>query len=92
MVFLLKHCRVVLSDSGGVQKEAYFFKKSCLILREETEWIELVECGANRIVGADYKLINETFGSIETSSNFATAFYGDGDAAGKIVNWLKVGI
>ena len=92
MVFLLKHCRVVLSDSGGVQKEAYFFKKSCLILREETEWVELVECGANRIVGADYKLINETFGSIEASSNFATAFYGDGDAAGKIVNWLKVGI
>lgn len=91
MVFLLKNCRVVLSDSGGVQKEAYFFKKSCLILREETEWIELVECGANHIVGANYQRIMEKFVSLRTSISFNSAFYGEGDAAEKIVKWLKTG-
>jgi len=91
MVFLLKNCRVVLSDSGGVQKEAYFFKKSCLILREETEWIELVECGANHIVGANYQRIMEKFDSLGTGISFNSAFYGEGDAAEKIVKWLKTG-
>jgi UDP-GlcNAc3NAcA epimerase len=91
MVFLLKNCRVVLSDSGGVQKEAYFFKKSCLILREETEWIELVECGANHMVGANYQRIMETFDSLRTGISFDSAFYGEGDAAEKIVKWLKTG-
>jgi len=91
MVFLLKNCRVVLSDSGGVQKEAYFFKKSCLILREETEWIELVECGANHIVGANYQRIMEKFDSLRTSISFNGAFYGEGDAAEKVVKWLKTG-
>ena len=91
MVFLLKNCRVVLSDSGGVQKEAYFFKKSCLILREETEWIELVECGANHIVGANYQRIMKKFDSLGTGTSFNSAFYGEGDAAEKIVKWLKAG-
>lgn len=91
MVFLLKNCRVVLSDSGGVQKEAYFFKKSCLILREETEWIELVECGANHIVGANYQRIMKKFDSLGTGTSFNSAFYGEGDAAEKIVKWLKTG-
>ena len=91
MVFLLKNCRVVLSDSGGVQKEAYFFKKSCLILREETEWIELVECGANHMVGANYQRIMETFDSLRTGISFDSAFYGEGDAAEKIVKRLKTG-
>ena len=91
MVFLLKNCRVVLSDSGGVQKEAYFFKKSCLILREETEWIELVECGVNHIVGANYQRIMKKFDSLGTGTSFNSAFYGEGDAAEKIVKWLKTG-
>ena len=91
MVFLLKNCRVVLSDSGGVQKEAYFFKKSCLILREETEWSELVECGANHIVGANYQRIMKKFDSLGTGTSFNSAFYGEGNAAEKIVKWLKTG-
>jgi UDP-GlcNAc3NAcA epimerase len=91
MVFLLKNCKVVLSDSGGVQKEAYFFKKSCLILREETEWIELVECGANHIVDANYQRIMEKFDALRTGISFDSAFYGGGDAAEKIVKWLKTG-
>ena len=91
MVFLLQNCRMVLSDSGGVQKEAYFFKKSCLILREETEWMELVKCGANHIVGADYQRILEKFVSLSAHGVFDSMFYGEGDAAEKIVKWLKVG-
>jgi UDP-GlcNAc3NAcA epimerase len=42
-----------VADSGGPQKEAYFFSKLCITLRDETEWIELIECGANTLLGAD---------------------------------------
>ena len=47
MVSLLKNCSIVMTDSGGLQKEAYFFNKYCLTLRYETEWVELVENGFN---------------------------------------------
>ena len=50
MIALLKNCRVVLTDSGGLQKEAYFFKKPCVTLRDETEWKELVEGGGWRLI------------------------------------------
>ena len=53
MVWLIDNCDLVMTDSGGLQKEAYFFEKQCITLRDETEWVELVECGANRLVGAD---------------------------------------
>lgn len=92
MIFLLKNCRLVLSDSGGVQKEAYFFKKPCMIMRDETEWVELVECGANHIVGADCKRILTKFESLKTSGVFDSMFYGEGNAAQKIVRRMKAGI
>lgn len=57
MIGLLKSCAMVMTDSGGLQKEAYFFKKYCLTLRTETEWVELVERDVNRIVGFDKELI-----------------------------------
>ncbi|WP_416879640.1 non-hydrolyzing UDP-N-acetylglucosamine 2-epimerase, partial [Litorimonas sp.] len=53
MVWLEANCRAVATDSGGVQKEAYFHGKPCVTLRDETEWIELIEVGANCVVGAD---------------------------------------
>lgn len=53
MVWLIDNCDFVMTDSGGLQKEAYFFEKKCITLRDETEWVELVECGANILVGAD---------------------------------------
>ena len=53
MLELLKHCTMVLTDSGGLQKEAYFNQKPCVIIREETEWVELVEHNYARIVGSD---------------------------------------
>ncbi|WP_076411050.1 non-hydrolyzing UDP-N-acetylglucosamine 2-epimerase [Shewanella sp. UCD-KL12] len=92
MVYLLDRCSFVASDSGGVQKEAYFFDKHCLILREETEWVELVETGANFIVGSDKSLLlqkaDELCRDILPTSCFGKTFYGDGNAADKIVKSL----
>ncbi len=55
MLMLMNHCRMVITDSGGLQKEAFFLKKFCITLREETEWVELVDLGVNQIAGADEK-------------------------------------
>ena len=57
MIYLLKTCSLVMTDSGGLQKEAFFFEKPCVTLRDETEWVELVENGFNKIVGADEDII-----------------------------------
>jgi UDP-GlcNAc3NAcA epimerase len=88
MVWLIKNCKLVMTDSGGLQKEAYFFKKPCITLRDETEWVELVDGGFNILVGADkdkiVKATYETFWSEEWESNL----YGDGCASEKIIQEL----
>ncbi len=61
MIQLEQNARMVITDSGGVQKEAFFFKKPCIILRAETEWIELVKCGAAIVTDADEKRIATAF-------------------------------
>jgi UDP-GlcNAc3NAcA epimerase len=90
MIELMKHCNFVLSDSGGVQKEAFFFKKHCLVARDETEWTELVELGYNFIVGADKDKILAA-GHLVSGLNksFTETPYGSGDAASKIALILK---
>lgn len=89
MLALLKNCKAVFTDSGGLQKEAYFFHKHCIILRDETEWTELVEYGFNKLVGANRDNILIAERSIETLANdFSKALYGTGDAGKKIIRTL----
>jgi len=87
MIFLLKNCSLVITDSGGLQKEAYFFKKICITVREETEWVELVENGYNLLVGTNYKNIMDSFKKIfsNTSLEFESKLYGVGNAGDKII-------
>ncbi|MBW6490883.1 MAG: UDP-N-acetylglucosamine 2-epimerase (non-hydrolyzing) [Lentimicrobium sp.] len=85
MIWLEKHAAVVLTDSGGVQKEAYFFGKPCIIARTETEWTEIVEAGAGIITDAEETAIIKALEkfSKDPPQNFPPVF-GDGKAAGFI--------
>lgn len=90
MLSLLDRCELVLTDSGGLQKEAYFFFKYCLTLRDQTEWVELVSAGVNSLVGADTEKIISTYESIKGKKlNSSATFYGDGKAAQKIAHRLS---
>lgn len=78
MLELLKNCKMVISDSGGLQKEAFFNKKNCIIVREETEWIELVENGFAKIVGSNNSKMIEAFSKFKNSkSDFNKELYGN---------------
>ncbi|MGB4415657.1 MAG: UDP-N-acetylglucosamine 2-epimerase (non-hydrolyzing) [Paludibacter sp.] len=84
MIMLLKSCKLVITDSGGVQKEAFFFGKHCITLREQTEWVELVENGLNILVGSDSIKLKDAFEYFKTKkSNFSIDLYGKGLAAEK---------
>jgi UDP-GlcNAc3NAcA epimerase len=89
MLALEKNALAVLTDSGGVQKEAYFFKVPCITLREETEWLETVESGWNVLAGTDKKKIKEALGFQAGKNNSHQDFYGDGKAGEKILQILK---
>ncbi|MBW6500688.1 MAG: UDP-N-acetylglucosamine 2-epimerase (non-hydrolyzing) [Bacteroidales bacterium] len=83
MTLLEKTCRMIITDSGGVQKESHFFGKPCLVLRKETEWTELVTNGTTALVDADPERIRSQFVkyfNCGTDLSFPT-FYGDGKAA-----------
>jgi UDP-GlcNAc3NAcA epimerase len=88
MVALAGAARLVLTDSGGLQKEAYWLGVPCLTLREETEWVETVEAGWNILVGTDSSKIVETVHSFVPSGSHPV-LYGDGFAAGRCVDLLS---
>jgi UDP-GlcNAc3NAcA epimerase len=89
MIRLLKDCSFVMTDSGGLQKEAYFFEKACLTMRDETEWVELVNNGVNKLVGADKDLILSSASEIQSGKlNFKEGLYGDKKASEKIIQYL----
>lgn len=88
MIWLIKNCSLIITDSGGLQKESYFFKKSCVILREETEWVELTDNNFNVLVGSDTKNILEKTKGHRFNKEFTSNLYGTGDAANKIIDSL----
>ena len=81
MVMLEKSARMILTDSGGIQKEAYWLRVPCLTLRDETEWVETVATGWNRLAGADEGAIVAAARSLARPSGHPD-LYGDGKAAG----------
>ncbi len=82
IIALEKNARLIITDSGGLQKEAYFFKKPCLILRPQTEWIEIVENGNAELVGADFsKIVTGGKRLLGREDYTYPSLYGDGKAA-----------
>ena len=82
MIQLEQNARLIMTDSGGVQKEAYFFNKPCIILRPETEWVEVLETGAAILAGADYDKITVAFEKLYNLINIEfPVIFGDGHSA-----------
>ena len=82
MIALEKSAKLVMTDSGGVQKESFFFKKPCIILRPETEWVELVNCGSAIIADADKTKITEAYNYFSSAKNLQFPdLFGDGKAS-----------
>ena len=81
-------CSAVLTDSGGVQKEAFFFRKPCITMRDSTEWVELVDSGWNVLTGANTQKIINAVNNINTPCDYY-AFYGEGNCAEKICDIIK---
>lgn len=87
MLMLEKNARMILTDSGGVQKEAYFLEIPCITIRDETEWVETVEKGWNNLVGANKNLILKSIQSFKPEGKPELVF-GDGKAGRKICNYI----
>ena len=87
MTQLEENARLIATDSGGVQREAYFLARPCLTLRDETEWTETVEAGWNRLVGVSREAISDAWFSFTPPASHP-ALFGAGDAAEVIVRFL----
>ena len=88
IIQLEKNARVVMTDSGGVQKEAFFFETPCVILRPETEWVEIVEAGAGVIADADYQRIMEAYQQLAGKAVNFPPLFGDGHASENILKTI----
>ena len=85
IIRLEKNAAIVMTDSGGVQKEAFFYGTPCVILRPETEWVEIVEAGAGIIADADYDRIMVAYEQLVNKPVTFPALFGDGHASEKII-------
>jgi len=87
MLSLETNCKCIITDSGGVQKEAYFSKKPCITLREKTEWVETTESGWNVLVGTDTHKIINAYKNLNIPKAYES-FYGNGNTADRILQTL----
>lgn len=89
MIWLLSNCSCVITDSGGLQKEAFFFKKPCVTVREETEWVELIHHKVNFLTGSDKAKIIDAYHHVnEAPIDFSMNLYGKGDTGNLVVKEL----
>lgn len=88
MLMLEENSKMIVTDSGGVQKEAYFMGKPCITMRDETEWVETVACGWNIVVGTDKSKILDNIRNFKPT-RIQQAIFGDGNAAQKILNIIN---
>lgn len=91
MILLEKYAKIILTDSGGVQKEAFFYSVPCVTMRDETEWVETRDSGWNIITGADYdKITAAVYGFLKKKPEPCSELpYGDGKASEKILKILR---
>jgi UDP-GlcNAc3NAcA epimerase len=94
MLYALQHSECLITDSGGLQKEAYFMQKPCITLRHNTEWTELVDAGVNFLAGDKGENIHTLYHQLKSLDfDFSKKFYGDGKTAEfiteKILSFLK---
>ena len=88
ITLLEQSAKIIMTDSGGVQKEAFFFERPCVILRPETEWVEIVEYGAGIIADADYDRITSAYRQLVDHSIHFPHLFGDGHAAERILQHI----
>jgi UDP-GlcNAc3NAcA epimerase len=89
MLALEQNARLIMTDSGGIQKEAYFFEVPCVTLRPETEWVETVSSGWNVLAGCDSERILENVSRRNWPSEHPPKVFGDGDAALRIAGKIE---
>jgi UDP-N-acetylglucosamine 2-epimerase len=93
MLCLIKNAYMVMTDSGGIQKEAFMFGTPCITLREETEWLETVKAGMNKLAGHAEEEILRSYNDFKLNApklpTEANKYYGDADAAQRIIDILK---
>ena len=89
MIWLLQNSSLVITDSGGLQKEAFFFNKICLTIRNETEWLELLSTKNNILVGTETKNILDKFNSNPIFIPSNESIFGNGNTSEIIINNLN---
>ena len=89
MIMLERNARLIATDSGGVQKEAYFYRVPCVVLRNETEWVELVEMGWNRLANTHHQILETLTDGNLADLSYPGGIFGDGRASEKIAGLLE---